>query len=258
MTKAPNQPPQLPLGPPMAGKTGAAASRQRAKPAAPMAAKEKLNKPAKPKTKTKTKANNAPAVTKRAKQAKLGKAGKRPKPVKKVYRKATPIARFVPDLTKKAFEKYGFSAASLLTDWSTIVGPDLAAYTFPEKLKWPRAVEIYGDEADQDVAGNKKGRPGATLVLRVDGPRAVEIQYKGAQILERINAYFGYRAISEMRVLQAPLKNPIADDAHGYQKLEPLAEPPIELNEVENEELREALGLMAAGIERRRQTAKKR
>ena len=32
------------------------------------------------------------------------------------------VGSFVPRLTRKAFEKYGFSAATLITDWPTIVG----------------------------------------------------------------------------------------------------------------------------------------
>ena len=48
-------------------------------------------------------------------------------------------------------------------------------------------------------------RPGATLILRVDPARALDVEYKARQIIERINAYFGYRAIAELRILQAPL-----------------------------------------------------
>ena len=37
---------------------------------------------------------------------------------------AKAVGSFVPQLTRKAFEKYGFSTATLLTDWAVIVGPD--------------------------------------------------------------------------------------------------------------------------------------
>ena len=185
-------------------------------------------------------------------------------PAKMRYRKATAIASLVPEITQKAFEKYGFSTATLLTDWKTIVGPELAAYTFPEKLKWPKGVRLYQDSdsnSGTEFGGDndQKGRPGATLVLRVDGPRAVEIQYKATQIMERINAYFGYRAVAEMRVLQAPLSDQIADadDASGYRKLDPPQSPPPEVATIENEDLRQALALMAAGIERQRKMGKK-
>jgi hypothetical protein len=58
------------------------------------------------------------------------------------------------------------------------------------------------------------------LVLRVEGPRAIEVQHRSGQILERVNAYFGYRAIAEMRILQAPVARKASR--------RPAAEPPID------------------------------
>jgi hypothetical protein len=113
---------------------------------------------------------------------------------------AKSVGSFVPGLTRKSFEKYGFSTATLLTDWPVIAGADLASFTLPERLKWPRNVEAF-----EDTKKDARGRPGATLVLRVDGPRAIELQYQTSQIMERINAHFGYRAVSEIRFIQAPL-----------------------------------------------------
>lgn len=111
------------------------------------------------------------------------------------------VGSFVPGLTRKAFEKYGFSAATLITDWPAIVGRELAAVTAPERLKWPRAVE----HAEDDTGSPAKGRPGATLVLRADGSQALAVQYGSRQIIERINAYFGYAAVAELRIVQAPV-----------------------------------------------------
>jgi hypothetical protein len=108
------------------------------------------------------------------------------------------VGSFLPGLTRKAFEKYGFSAATLVTDWTTIVGRELAASTAPERLKWPRAVEQSDEEAG-------RGRTGATLVLRVDGGRSLDVQHGARQIIERINAYFGYAAVAELRIVQAPV-----------------------------------------------------
>lgn len=113
---------------------------------------------------------------------------------------ARAVGTFVPKLTRKAIEKYGFSAAALLTDWSTIVGADLARYTEPKRLKWPRGVEAY---AETEAAG----RPGATLELRVDGARALDVQYKARQIIERINSYFGYRAVADLRIIQTSFED---------------------------------------------------
>ncbi len=105
------------------------------------------------------------------------------------------IGNFVPDVTRKAFEKHGFPAGRLAADWTAIVGPALAHFTRPEKIKWPRPVE---DAEEAEAAG-------ATLVLRVDGARALEVQYRAAQIMEKINGFLGYRAITEIRLVQAPI-----------------------------------------------------
>ncbi|MEQ1578809.1 MAG: DciA family protein [Hyphomicrobium sp.] len=110
------------------------------------------------------------------------------------------VGTFVPKLTQKSFEKYGFSTATLLTDWVRIVGQDLAQDTAPERLKWPR-----GMAEQRQKSGDDKGLGGATLVLRVDPARALDISYKERQITERINTYFGYRAVCELRIIQAPV-----------------------------------------------------
>lgn len=109
------------------------------------------------------------------------------------------VGAFVPKLTRKAFEKYGFSTATLITEWPTIVGTEMAAWTAPERLKWPRLAE------DADGGEPARSRSRATLVLRVDQARALDVQYKARQIIERINAYFGYAAVSEIRIIQGPV-----------------------------------------------------
>jgi hypothetical protein len=151
---------------------------------------------------------------------------------------ARTVGSFVPRLTRKAFEKYGFSAAALITDWRAIVGADLASYTEPERLKWPKGVEAYAETEADD-----RGRPGAMLVLRVDGGRALDVQYRAGQIIERINAYFGYRAVADLRVVQAPITRQAARIAPLRREPEPIALP-----DVTSPALRAALERMAHGI----------
>jgi hypothetical protein len=150
------------------------------------------------------------------------------------------VGAYVPRLTRKAFEKYGFSAATLLTDWSTIVGADLARHTEPERLRWPKGVAVY-EEAESDA----RGRPGATLILRVDAAHALELQYKGRQIIERINAYFGYRAVESLRLVQGV--PPVAERPRPAPPARQSAPVP-ELDAIADAALRHALERMAHGI----------
>lgn len=107
------------------------------------------------------------------------------------------VGAFLPKLTQKAVERFGFPNAAILADWSLIVGPALACFTAPQRLRWPR-----GQAPENDP------RAGATLVIRVDGPAAIEVQHKAPQIIDRINTYFGYRAVTDLRIVQAPVDRP--------------------------------------------------
>ncbi len=152
------------------------------------------------------------------------------------------VGTFVPRLTQKAFEKYGFSAATLLTDWAAIVGPALARDTRPERLKWPRGVEAYGEIDD-----SASGRPGATLILKVDPARALDIEYKRAQILDRINGYFGYRAVEEIKIMQEAITvAPRAAPASPRATATPASKP--DMSQVSDDGLRAALERLYAGM----------
>lgn len=150
---------------------------------------------------------------------------------------ARAVADLLPGVAKPAFERYGFALVDILQHWDAYAGKELARYTAPEKLKWPRA--------SQTDASSE----GATLILRVDGPRIVEVQYRIPQLIERLNAAFGYRAITAIRLLQAPLPRPPQPRA--------ATQPPVKPDEktfshVADGRLRAALSLMSAGVRMRK------
>lgn len=153
------------------------------------------------------------------------------------------VGSFVPQLTRKAFEKFGFSAATLIMDWSTIVGGDVASYTQPERLKWPRIA----DEAEAEGTVPQKNRAGATLLLRVDDARALDVQYKSKQLIERINAYFGYNAVAEIRIIQGPIER-----STRIVKRQPVSVASTrDVAGVAHEPLRDALARLGASVRAR-------
>jgi hypothetical protein len=170
---------------------------------------------------------------------------KRPAPQRLVGRavyKGRSVGTLVPKITQKVFEKFGFSTATLLTDWAIIVGRELAIYTAPERLKWPRGFEGAADPGDGET-----GRAGATLMLRVEPARALDIQYKTRLLIDRINAYFGYRAVAEIRLIQAPLLRPALKAATGSVKSAAGA-PGLAVLAITDEGLRAALSGLEASI----------
>ena len=89
------------------------------------------------------------------------------------------------------------------------------------------------------------------MYLGVAAGRALDAQYKAHQIVERINAYFGYRAVSDMRIVQL---SDLASAQPQSQAVTPARQPvravsaPVEVAAVADDGLRAALERMAAGI----------
>lgn len=133
----------------------------------------------------------------------------------------------------------GFASGEILSRWETIVGPELAAYCEPLKINWPRpSPKVEAREAPPEPA---------TLVLRVEGPMALEIQHMSAVILERVNRFFGWQAIGRLTLRQAPLRRrdkpapPKAPDPAVMARL-------ADSLPVEDEDLRLALARLGASI----------
>jgi hypothetical protein len=127
---------------------------------------------------------------------------------------ARAVGALLPKVTAAAFERYGFHSAEIMTSWETIVGPDLARLTRPEAIKWPRGKARVID------ANEESGGTGATLVVACNPAFALEISYRTSELIDRINRYFGYRAIAHVRVTQvpeaaAPAARPSASGAGG-------------------------------------------
>jgi hypothetical protein len=158
-------------------------------------------------------------------------------PVKPIAQGAKAVGAFAARVTAKAFEDHGLSHATLLADWPAIAGNELAQFTQPERLVWPRRAE-----AAPDGPGTKHASQGATLVLRVEGPRAIEIQHIAPQLIERLNTYLGFGAIARIRIEQAPLSAPANENPKpgGFEEAG-AAYLADDLTEIDDEGLRAAL-----------------
>ena len=104
-----------------------------------------------------------------------------------------PLSDLLGATLNERFAQQGFASRELITRWADIAGADIAAHCEPTRIQWPRA---QGDEDPEP----------ATLVLRVEGPSALEIQHLSAVILERVNRFFGWQAIGRIALRQAPLR----------------------------------------------------
>lgn len=148
-----------------------------------------------------------------------------------------PLSALLAGVFNDAFKKQGFASRELVTRWSEIVGRDIAAYAEPLKIQWQRPVE---------------GQPEipATLILRVEGPRALEIQHSSTVILERVNRFFGWNAVGKIALRQAPLSRPARRKTRKPPSDAAIAEEARELDTVHDDDLRTAIARLGASIKR--------
>lgn len=84
-----------------------------------------------------------------------------------------------------ATESRGFAIARLLTHWPDIVGADLAAIARPVNVSYA------------------KGGFGATLTVLTTGAQAPILQAQLPVLRDRVNACYGYNAISHVHITQS-------------------------------------------------------
>jgi hypothetical protein len=151
-----------------------------------------------------------------------------------------PLADLLRASLNETFAKQGFTSAELVTRWTEIAGAEIAAHAEPLKIQWPRT--------DRETAGT------ATLVLRVEGPTAIEIQHLAPVIIERVNRFFGWQAIGRLALRQAPLTRRARKVRSGP---DPDATRAVAaaLPEIADDDLRQALARLGAAVEQNRRSS---
>lgn len=112
-----------------------------------------------------------------------------------------PVADLVPALTKDAFGKKNMLFGKMLAEWEHIAGPEIAAQTTPMELKYSRPAGAKKKDGDKG-AKDDKTPPKATLVLAVQPAFALELSYQKDLLAERLNVFFGYSAIKDIKIVQ--------------------------------------------------------
>lgn len=95
-----------------------------------------------------------------------------------------PAFGLMKEAVRTAGEARGFAVARLLTHWAEVAGPEMATKTRPVKI------------------GYGKAGMGATLTLLVKAAEAPMVQMALPVLKERVNAVYGYNAISHIHLTQ--------------------------------------------------------
>ncbi len=141
-----------------------------------------------------------------------------------------PVGDLLAGAGARAFRRFGFAEGQLLARWRDIVGAHYARWSVPECLRPARG----------------RGAAGATLVVRVEGPFALQLQHAEPVILERCNRILGQPAVARLRLVQGPVaREPRASEPPG---MEPPPAPGPSLRSIRDPGLRTALEDLAKAM----------
>ena len=122
---------------------------------------------------------------------------------------------------KQILKKNGYNYSEIISKWNLLVGKDISNCCYPKSIKMSRE--------------NKNG----ALVLLVERGNEINVEYSKKDIINKINSYFGYQLISEIRLQTfSPInkkekeKNIIGNSPKKFEK---------KINEIKNKDIRDSL-----------------
>jgi hypothetical protein len=150
---------------------------------------------------------------------------------------ARAIADLMPAIGRTAFRRFGFVQSSVVSRWGEIVGPAHARHCAPESIRFPP-----GEKAD------------GILQLVVTPAHAPLIQHVIPEIMDRVNQFFGYRAVVRVKLRQGAVQAPATSDPQRATRTAPPSLKPIpvelgdSLRDIGDPELRTVLESLARSL----------
>ncbi|MBR6412066.1 MAG: DUF721 domain-containing protein [Alphaproteobacteria bacterium] len=142
---------------------------------------------------------------------------------RRTYEGLAPLTREVQAIAKPILGRRGFAEIDILGSWEEMVGADLARGILPEKLTF---------EKDKRVNGT-------LYVKSAGGAFATLFEFQKQRVIERINCFFGYPAVAQIKIRQGALKLK-SETVETARSLTPAEEKELQkrVSAIEDEELR--------------------
>ena len=132
-----------------------------------------------------------------------------------------PFGNTLPRSIKGILKKSGYNYSEIINKWNMLVGKDISGCSYPKSIKM------------------RKGDTNGLLVLAVKRGNEIIVEYSKKEIINKINSYFGYRLINEIRLRtinsetkKIKNKNKINKFSKNFEK---------EINEIKNKNIRNSL-----------------
>jgi len=127
----------------------------------------------------------------------------------------------LPRGVKGILKKSGYNYSEIISKWNLLVGKDIADCSYPKSIKMT------------------KGNTNGTLLLAVERGSEINVEYSKKEIINKINAYFGYQLINEIRLQTFSFKTKKIKNKNTLVKFSKNFEKKI--NEIKNKDIRNSL-----------------
>ena len=132
-----------------------------------------------------------------------------------------PFGNTLPRGVKGILKKSGYNYSEIISKWNMLVGKDISSCSYPKSIKMT------------------KGDTNGLLVLAVKRGNEITVEYSKKEIINKINSYFGYRLINEIRLKTINSETKKIKNNNTLMKFSKNFEKKI--NEIKNKDIRNSL-----------------
>ena len=132
-----------------------------------------------------------------------------------------PFGNTLPRSIKGMLKKNGYNYSEIISKWSMLVGKDISDCAYPKSIKM------------------KERNSDGILVLAIKRGDEINIEYSKKEIINKINSYFGYKLISQIKLETFNFKNKKTKNKNISTKLSEDLEKKIK--GIKNEKIRNSL-----------------
>ena len=137
-----------------------------------------------------------------------------------------PFGNTLPRGVKGILKKNGYNYSEIISKWNMLVGKNISGCAYPKSIKM------------------KKGDSHGTLMLAIKRGDEINIEYSKKKIIDKINSYFGYKLINEIKLQtinseSRKTKNTLGKFSKNFEK---------KINEIKNKNIRNSLSQLLKTI----------
>ena len=139
-----------------------------------------------------------------------------------------PFGNTLPRGLRGILKKNGYNYSEIISKWNILVGDEISKCSFPKSMKMA------------------KGNSNTTLEIGVERGNEIIIEYSKKEIINKINSYFGYKLINEIRLSTINSKRKKEKKRKNLFKFSKDFEKKI--NQVKNKEIKKSLSQLLNAI----------